>query len=204
MGSRIMHAIIAKNVADALHITNKSNFILGGIAADASSNKEASHFYAGKHEDYTRRIDYETFINKYNEHATNDYILGYYVHLIADEYWLQGFYLPWLKNRIETNTEILSLYHQDFRVLNTKLIHYYNLKDELIASLTNSASILKLDEVQPSEVMPFSRSVINDMNDDIGNLHANLNVFTLEQIIGYIETAVAKSVYLIKHRQGSM
>ncbi|MCH7323758.1 zinc dependent phospholipase C family protein [Solibacillus sp. MA9] len=201
MGSRIMHAIIAYKVADALHITNKTEFILGGIAADASSNKEASHFYTGKHEEYTRRIDYESFIKKYNEYATNDFILGYFAHLIADEYWLQGFYLPWLKNRIESNAEVLPLYHQDFQVLNTQLIHYYNLKDELINHLTNDAQLLKLDEVQPNEVMHFARYVIEDMKDKVGNLHPTLNVFTLEQIIGYIETSTEKSIYLIQQNR---
>ena len=51
MGSRIMHLIIANQVADALEIKDKAAFLLGGIAADATSNKEASHFYVGKHED---------------------------------------------------------------------------------------------------------------------------------------------------------
>lgn len=195
-----MHAIIAKKVADALHITNKSAFILGGIAADATQNKEMSHFYTGSHENYTRSVDYEAFIEKYNEYAQEDYILGYYTHLIADWYWLQGFYLPWLKNRIEANAEMLHLYHQDFRLLNTKLIHYYQFKDELIEYLTNDTPLIALDEVHPNDVFQFSRYAIEDMHDNTSNLDTPLTVFTLEQIVGYIETSVEKSIYMIQQK----
>src|SRR5699024_5661918 len=81
---------------------------LGGLAPDAvTTDKEASHFYRGKHKEYTRRIAYEEFYDKYSDHPQQDYILGYYCHLIADDLWLTGFFSPWLKNRIETHEEIL-------------------------------------------------------------------------------------------------
>ena len=67
MGSRSMHLIIANKVANELKIVNKTQFLLGGIAADATSDKETYHFFVGKHEEYTRKIDYEKFISKYRE-----------------------------------------------------------------------------------------------------------------------------------------
>lgn len=60
-----MHLIIANKVANKLKIDNKTEFLLGGIAADATSDKETSHFYVGKNEEYTRKIDYEKFRLKY-------------------------------------------------------------------------------------------------------------------------------------------
>ena len=43
------------------------------------------------------RIDYDSFFHKYESHIDSPFILGYYTHLIADDNWLSGFFLPWLK-----------------------------------------------------------------------------------------------------------
>jgi hypothetical protein len=48
MGSRLMHTIIAHEVASRYQIKDSSSFILGGIAPDAVSPKDFSHFYKGE------------------------------------------------------------------------------------------------------------------------------------------------------------
>ena len=94
MGSRIMHAIIAYKVAEVLNIKDQTSFIIGGIAADAAiKNKEASHFYRGELQNFTRKISYEEFYERYQNEASKSYLNGYYVHLIADDIWLQGFFV---------------------------------------------------------------------------------------------------------------
>lgn len=47
MGSRIMHLLVADMAAEKLKIRDKASFLLGGIAPDAVSPKELSHFYTG-------------------------------------------------------------------------------------------------------------------------------------------------------------
>lgn len=47
MGSRIMHLIIANEVANILQVQEKTAFLLGGIATDGTSNKDAFHFFKG-------------------------------------------------------------------------------------------------------------------------------------------------------------
>ncbi|CAM3856374.1 hypothetical protein PALA111701_29060 [Paenibacillus lactis] len=42
MGSRIMHLIIANEIADTLAIKDKSSFLIGGIAPDAVPTKDIS------------------------------------------------------------------------------------------------------------------------------------------------------------------
>jgi len=115
MGSRIMHLVIANRIAECLSIEDRTSFLLGGIAPDAVTPKEVSHFFKGNVQDYSRYIDYKGFLDKYSSQAENHYILGYFTHLIADDIWLKGFYLPWLKNRIETNKELLNLHHNSIR-----------------------------------------------------------------------------------------
>ena len=200
MGSRVMHAIIALKVAEALQIENKAEFLLGGIAADATSDKEASHFYTGLHEDYTRSIDYELFYEKYKARVDRDYILGYYAHLIADDLWLTGFYLPWLKNRMEADSELHTLYHQDFRLLNGKLAHYYGVKEVLTNAFEQQVELFDIDEVTSSNTWKLAQYVLEDIQDIEHSLEQPLHVFTFTQIVGYIETSIQKSVYKIKHK----
>jgi hypothetical protein len=190
MGSRIMHLVIANRIAECLSIKDRTLFLLGSIAPDAVSTKDISHFFKGEVQDYSRFIDYKGFLKKYNSHADSYYLLGYFTHLIADDIWLKGFNLPWLKNRMEANKEIYHLYHNDFRLLNGKLLEYYGYTDELRKMLSYFPTILDLEEVKSTDVEDFIPYVLGDMEYNKEVIDEKLNVFTLIQIIGYIETSV--------------
>src|SRR5690625_7146532 len=82
MGSRMMHFIIANKLASKFPIENKEQFLLGAIAPDAvATNKEVSHFFIGKHEEYNRRIAFEAFYNIYSEFTQQYYNLCYLCHM---------------------------------------------------------------------------------------------------------------------------
>ena len=198
MGSRIMHLIIANKIAEKLSLKNKTAFLLGGIAPDAVNSKDSSHFFRGDHADYSRYVAYPDFLEKYSSIKDNPYILGYYTHLIADDLWLQGFYVPWLKNRIESDDTIAQAYYNDFSLLNGKLLAYYGYKNELVESLNTSIDIINLDEVPEGNIPKFIPYVLEDMDYNPRDINESLKVFTLEQVIGYIETSVNKGVFYIK------
>ncbi|MDN4608658.1 zinc dependent phospholipase C family protein [Sporosarcina highlanderae] len=205
MGSRIMHVIIVRKIAEKLSIEDKVPFLIGGVAPDAVPSKDTSHFFAGDLKDYSRHVDYMAFLEKYQDASENLYVLGYFTHLIADDIWLKGFYLPWLKNRMEADNEVFKRYHNDFQLLNGKLLEYYGLKDELKNSLTHIPAVIDLDEVSSKDVMEFLPSVIGDMEYDKDIvLNDKLHVFTLEQIIGYVETSVDKGVVEIRKLQSTV
>ncbi|WP_152393279.1 zinc dependent phospholipase C family protein [Paenibacillus guangzhouensis] len=191
MGSRIMHLIIANKIADCLSIEDRTPFLLGSVAPDAVRSKDASHFFKGEIQDYTRHVDYHGFLHKYRANAESLYVLGYFTHLIADDIWLKGFNLPWLRNRMEADKELYHLYHNDFRLLNGKLLEYYDVRDELIEKLRYFPAIIDLQEVSSKEVKDFIPYVLGDMayEKDIV-MNEKLNVFTFVQIIGYIDTSV--------------
>ncbi|MFD1779116.1 hydrolase [Fredinandcohnia salidurans] len=198
MGSRIMHLVIANRIADELSIKDKSSFLLGGIAADAVSSKDLSHFYKGDVKDYSRYIDYKEFIHKYSSNIDSHFIQGYYTHLIADDIWLKGFYLPWLKNRMEADKSIFNRYHNDFRLLNGKLLDYYGYTQQLSAAISQNGTIIETEEVKSDDIKKLVSYVIGDMDYGREELEQPLTVFTLEQIIGYIETSVDKGLICIK------
>ncbi|MGO4730540.1 zinc dependent phospholipase C family protein [Paenibacillus sp. 2KB_22] len=190
MGSRIMHLVIANRIADSLSIKDKTPFLLGSIAPDAVSSKDSSHFFAGEVQDFSRNVDYKGFIHKYRSQAEDLYVLGYFTHLIADDIWLKGFNLPWLKNRMDADAELYKLYHNDFRILNGKLLEHYGYTDELRRSLNYIPTLPELDEVKSKDVEKFVPYVLGDMEYDNAILDENLNVFTFNQIVGYLETSV--------------
>ncbi|WP_068775009.1 zinc dependent phospholipase C family protein [Paenibacillus sp. FJAT-26967] len=202
MGSRIMHLIIANRIAESLSIENKTSLLLGSVAPDAVSTKNESHFFKGTAQDYSRSVDYKGFLHKYNSQAESPFIWGYYTHLIADDIWLKGFYLPWLRNRIEANKELYTLYHNDFRLLNGHLLEHYGIKDELIKSLDCSQTSIDLQEVKSKEVDEFIPYVLGDMEYDKEVLNEKLHVFTFDQIVGYIETSV--EIGLLNLQQASI
>lgn len=197
MGSRIMHLITGNKIAKSLSIEDRTPFLLGSIAPDAVSNIDESHFFIGEHNDYSRSVDYKGFLHKYSSQADSHYLLGYYTHLIADEIWLKGFYLPWLRNRLEANKEIHNLYQNDFRLLNGKLLEYYGLRDEL-KSISYLPTIFDLQEVKSKDVEKLIPYVLGDMEYNKEVIDEKLNVFTFNQIIGYIETSVDLGLFNIK------
>ncbi len=197
-----MHLVIANRILENVDVFDRTAFLLGGIAPDAVSPKEKSHFYSGEHHNYTRIIDYEAFYNKYNLLFDEDYIKGYYTHLIADDLWLQGFYLPWLKNRMEADEQLFKAYHRDFWFLNAKLIEYYGYQEELIDTLnSNLPQIIDLEEVKQQHVIDFTNYVLDDLHFDSQNINEKLEVFTLQQIVGYIETSIEQALYRLNQHQ---
>lgn len=82
MGSRIMHLIVGNEVSKRLSIKNRSLFLLGSIAADATTDKLKTHFFEGNLELFTRHVDYKAFIGKYKKFKIMILFLGIIVILL--------------------------------------------------------------------------------------------------------------------------
>ncbi|WP_370874832.1 zinc dependent phospholipase C family protein [Paenibacillus tundrae] len=194
-----MHLIIGHKIAERLNIEDRTSFLLGSVAPDAVATKDESHFYRGEHQNFTRHIDYKEFLDKYNSYSDNRYVLGYYAHLIADEQWMKGFYMPWLRNRMEEDPGVYPLYHNDFKLLNKRLLEHYDCTDEMRNAIHNKASkVMDLDEVKSHDVLDFIPYVLGDMEYEEQGIVEVLNVFSFIQIKGYIETSVNVGIMNLK------
>jgi len=204
MGSRIMHVIIANRIAESLSIEERTSFLVGSVAPDAVSTKNESHFFKGEVQNYTRYVDYDGFLDTYQSERNSTYVLGYYAHLIADDIWLRGFNLPWLRNRMEADPHLYDVSHQDFRLLNGKLLEHYGCKDELKNVLSHVPAIVDLEEVKREDVKSFIPYVLGDMEYDKDSINEDLRLFTMVQIIGYIETSIELGIMKLEHVLSTM
>ncbi|VWX37659.1 zinc dependent phospholipase C family protein [Exiguobacterium oxidotolerans] len=183
MGSRMMHYVLAQQLSTRFPELNRNRFILGGIAPDAHlQDKERAHYYRGSYTDNSRRIDYEVF---WQETARFDFSFrcGYFVHLIADDIWLQGFYKTWLKHVIAKDASFGMRYHEDFRRFNTVLA----LDNEIdpielaldVADLANEQEVAALEQL------------LHSLREDLsGSQEQTYDVILKHQLDGYMASAL--------------
>lgn len=194
----MMHAIIAHQVGKYFEVEDLNSFIIGGIAADANlTDKDTSHFYKGSMDDFSKVIEIDRFTEKYKHQIDHPFILGYYTHLIADDNWLNGFALSWLKNRLDHDDEIFYRYHNDFQVLNGKLLKHYNLKETLKDIFDEAVLETHVDEVKTEDIRTFISYIIKDIDYQEPDLYEDLQVFSFDQLLGYLETCIQKSILKI-------
>lgn len=96
-----------------------------------------------------------------NFNKDSNFIQGYYTHLITDASWLKGFYLPRLKNRMEADENIFNRYHNDFLLLNIKLLDY-NASQQLSGALSISGTIIETEEVKSNDIKECFPFVLGD------------------------------------------
>lgn len=128
MGSHLMHLVIGLDVLPHLPGVDREAFLLGNLAPDASTQKADTHYYTGRHDDLSRRLDLEAYWAE-STGENPSYRLGYYCHLVADEIWLQGFYKAWLKQAILQDDSVQAAYYRDFDTYNARLSHRLGLFD---------------------------------------------------------------------------
>lgn len=197
MGSRIMHFIIGKRVSELIEVSAIDAFLLGCVAIDWVIDKEKSHYYSGVTSEYTRHIDYELFY-KDNYNKSSDFSLGCYVHLIADDLWLQGMYLPWLRYMIKSDESKQEEYHKDFMRLNSILINKYDYAQALNDLNVENIGVGTIKDIDFRDFKKLKNQLLLDVSVES---HGNLEVFKEEQIVAHIETCVEKIVSLVNKKR---
>lgn len=138
MASAVIHLAVAKELEKYFNIKNKKDYYLGTIAPDIAKqigkSKTEGHFL------YSTKTDVpniKMFTEKYTNFKTNDFNLGYFIHLYTDKIWFDEF-LEKLEYRnsiklldgtiIQTTPEVIRhLTYNDYTNLNIDLIDQYQL-----------------------------------------------------------------------------
>ena len=135
MASTLMHIAIAKEVNKYINLDERE-LILGTLAPDISvelgENKEISHFLNPSTEYETPNIN--NFLNKYRKYLKDPFVMGYFIHLIADKYWYRDYITKFVDKYTDNNEKkkltyaaIKNIIYNDYTNINNDIIEKYDL-----------------------------------------------------------------------------
>lgn len=134
MASSLIHLCVANEINKTIK-KDKKKLLIGSIAPDISKqvgdSREKSHFYVDGYTDHLK------FLDKYNDYLSDDFVLGYYIHLYTDYLW-EKYFVPEFSNKNfikKLNGEVIKcnggMYRQyiynDYTSLNSQIIDEYEL-----------------------------------------------------------------------------
>lgn len=131
MPSPVIHYCIANKILKLINL-DRNLFIIGNFAPDAHNQTRE-----GRRKSHFQKIntDYDilAFKNKYMMSEFNDFVLGYYCHLVADTMSFHNFDLQYLQNESEEDkSKKVKMCYDDYYILNSKLINHYQFAKENI------------------------------------------------------------------------
>lgn len=197
MASSMIHIVVANEINKKLN-RDKSKLLIGTIAPDISKligeSKIKSHF-----QDRNDNIpNLDKFLNKYKNNLDDDFVLGYYIHLVTDYLWFK-YFMTEIKledsniitkldgTNVKCNGNMFTLYvYNDYTNLNTKLIDEYDLDLKIFYN-----DVPKLENIIEEIPMNKIEVIINKAGEIIENTKVHKDfVFNLDNINKFIETSV--------------
>ena len=136
MASSIIHVAVANEINKVIK-RDRKKLLIGSIAPDISKqlgkNKIESHFQ--DNDDNIPNLN--KFLNKYSNYLSDDFVLGYYIHIYTDYLWFKYFVPDFYDNGIIykldgtkaeiDDKEMLKYFYNDYTSLNIKVIDKYEL-----------------------------------------------------------------------------
>lgn len=133
MPSRMMHFCIASEILKSVDL-NRNAFILGNLAPDAHDGTRAGNFISHfkiEHREYPV-YDIAAFKSKYISGEINEFLLGYYLHLIVDGEWSKAFFYEYLQCSEDERNKRISLLGGDYSIFNRTLQEDFNLDEVML------------------------------------------------------------------------
>lgn len=196
MASAVIHLAVANEINKKLN-RDKSQLLIGAIAPDISKyigeDKTKSHFLK---ELDSNIPDIESFLNKYKNNLTDDFVMGYFIHLYTDYLWFKYFVTEFYDKPMITKLDgtvvkcsgnMLSLYvYNDYTNLNIKLIDKYNMNLKIFYN-----QLPKLSNIIEEIPMDKMGLLLSQMGIIIENSKEKKDyIFNIENIEKFITTSV--------------
>lgn len=196
MASAVIHLAVANEINKELN-RDKSQLLIGAIAPDISKfigeDKAKSHFLK---ELDSNIPDIESFLNKYKNSLTDDFVMGYFIHLYTDYLWFKYFVTEFYDKPMITKLDgtvvkcsgnMLSLYvYNDYTNLNIKLIDRYNMDLKIFYN-----QLPKLSNIIEEIPMDKMGLLLSQMGIIIENSKEKKDyIFNIENIEKFIATSV--------------
>ena len=203
MASSMIHIAVANEINKKLK-RDKTKLLIGTIAPDISKRigetKKKSHFL-----DFGDDIpNLDHFLKKYKNNLSDDFVLGYYIHLYTDYLWFK-YFVPEIVDKnlitklegtiVPCTGEMMSLYiYNDYTNMNVQLLDEYDLDLKIfynpIPELSNIIEEIPMDKiniiVDAAGKIVEDTKVHKDMVFDISNIKQFVSTST-ELILSELE-----------------
>lgn len=191
MGSRIIHYCVGNEILKRVKL-DEHQFILGNLAPDVYSpelgGSLVSHFRIPEEIMEYECVDLERFKSKYEHQITNDFVLGYYCHLITDNLWLKDAYKKYGHLGLDERNQAVKLVYKDYWVLNTMLIDKFSLN---LVSFQTTGHIL-VEEIDATFLNELVESLGNDFSKKSDTWE--LKELNYDEILQFIDAAANECI----------
>ena len=206
MASAIIHMAVANEINKVLK-KDESSILIGSIAPDISKiigeTKKESHFLDN---DDTDIPNIDRFLEKYKDNLTDDFVLGYFIHLYTDYLWFK-YFIPEIYNEdttfitkldgtiVKCNGNMLCLYiYNDYTNINNSLLDEYNMDLSIFYNeVPIFNSIIKEIPMDKISLLIDKASVIIENSKKQKDF-----IFTVDNIKKFIEMSVELLLSIIK------
>lgn len=196
MASAVIHLVVANELNKKLN-RDSNKLLIGSISPDISKligeNKIKSHFIS---EVGSVIPDIGNFLNKYKSNLTDDFVLGYFIHLYTDYLWFKYFmselYNDTMIKRLDGSVvkydenTLINYVYNDYTDLNIKLIDKYNLDLKIFYNELPKFNYI-IEEIPMNNI----KLVVDKMGIIIENSKESKNyMFDLKSIEKFIDISV--------------
>lgn len=202
MAAGLIHECIAKRLEDYIHV-GANEFYVGSVAPDSwrnsDSKKDKTHFYI----DGVEEPRYDIFFNKYSKHFGNEFLLGYFIHLIADYYWYSHSFTNIKDGTNEYKKELYALYDKyDLKPIELIKKDFFNPVEELSSSGINKTIEFINSSVEECDITNVDISKIeSEIKETVSFIKDELKRYNIKREYHFKFKNIFKHLHTInKHR----
>lgn len=195
MPSRMIHYMVAEQVARELPMRDLNRFKIGSLCPDMSTRADGSKHrthYADIVGD-VKGMNWLRFVDAYRERMKEDDLyLGVFCHLITDGVWFHEIMEPRIRAKCTSKAERQKMYncgYSDFHRLNYILREEFKLQYELSEDRN-----IELDGLHPELYDDVVGALYGDFYEEQLATKEELTVYPYEMAIACIETCVEECV----------
>ena len=199
MPSRMIHYLVAEQVAKEVLIRDLNRFKIGSLCPDMSTRQDDSKHrthYSDVVED-VKGMNWLCFVNAYKERMkTDDLYLGVLCHLITDGVWFHEIMEPQVRAKYASKEERQRMYnlgYSDFHRLNYILRKEFRLKYEL-----HEERNIELDGLHPELYDEVIGALYADFFEEPEAAKEELTMYPYDMTIACIERCVEECVNAIR------
>jgi len=191
MPSPMIHYCIASKILETAKL-DRTSFILGNLAPDAHTTARGGRIKSHFQKKNTDLSDISEFMEKYMFGKYDDFVLGYYCHLVADTISFNNFNFQYLKDASEEEKiERVKMCYKDYYILNIKLLNLFKFTKENIIIPKQ----LCIDEIERETLVDlisdFQQNFKHNNNED------TLTILNMEYVLNEINAVAKKCVIYI-------